>query len=278
VEIPASSYDDLIMYNSRVHWRPIVNGYSGFLPFGHRYIVAALRCYPCPGALRTLADVDVRTHLVHLHLLPATQRATMREKIVATPSLRVERQIGDTLVVSFSPDGLADTDPPADLTFLPRGGWTATSSLGDEGAARAIDDSLDTAWTTGLRLEALRSPLRGLELLRRAGSWREFVALVPRAPAWFAVDLGTSHAVRGVGIEFWDESGTVKGAPVVEGSHDGAGWFALPSHAVVLPAVRLLDRRPPPARLRYTWPPATLRFLRLRQSGFWSLYDVQVLQ
>jgi hypothetical protein len=278
VEIPASSYDDLIMYNSRVHWRPMVNGYSGFLPFGHRYVVAALRCYPCPGALRALADIGVRTHLVHLHLLPAARRATIGEKIAATPSLRIERQIGDTLVVSFAPDRLPAADPPADLTPLPRGGWTATSSLGEQGAARAIDDSLDTAWTTGLRLEALRSPLRGLELLQRVRSWPEFVALVPRAPAWFALDLGVPREVHGIDIAYWDESGTIQGAPVVEGSRNGDDWFALPSDPSVLPAVGLLDRRPPPARLRYTWPPATLRFLRLRLSGFWFLHDVEVLE
>jgi hypothetical protein len=50
VELPLGPYDDFIMYHSRLHRRPLVNGYSGFIPFGHRHIAAALRCYPCPPA------------------------------------------------------------------------------------------------------------------------------------------------------------------------------------------------------------------------------------
>ncbi len=278
VEIPVSLYDDFIMYHSRIHRRPIVNGYSGFLPFGHRYIVAALRCYPCAGALDTLADLGVRTHLVHLHLVPATRRATLREEIAATPSLYVELQIGDTLVVTFTPGDEGDATARANPTPLARDGWTATSSLGDAGVGRALDGSSDTAWSTGLHLEALGSPLRGLDLLRRSRSWREFFTLVPRGPAWFTVDLGAPHVIRRLVIGFWDLAGTSAGAPAVEGSVDGIDWSKLSSEAVVRPAVRSLDRSPPPARLEYDWSPTTVRFLRLRQRGFWFLHDVQVFE
>ena len=278
VEIPVSLYDDLVMYQSRIHRRPIVNGYSGFLPFGHRYAVATLRCYPCPEALATLADLGVHTHIVHLGLLPAARRTQMEAGIAATPSLEVVRRIGDSLVLAFTPG--PDTRPSArgshDLAPLPRGSWKASSSLGPDSVARALDGSRDTAWSTGERLEALDSPFTGLRLLAQMGSWRDFLALVPRGPAWFAVDLGTPHAVRRVTIEFWELGGEARGAPVIEASVDGTTWFPLSADAVVRPSIAAIDRRRPPVRIDYDFAPTTLRYLRLQQRGYWSLHDLQV--
>jgi hypothetical protein len=278
VEIPARLYDDVIMYHSRVHRRPIVNGYSGFLPFGHRYAIAALRCYPCPTALRTLADLDVHTHLVHLNLLPDAARATMEARIAATPSLRVVRRIGDTLLVAFTPDAASTpaASAPADQVRLPRGDWGADSSLGPDGVARALDDSYETAWSTGIALEALASPVGGLALLRRAPTWRAFLDLVPRGPAWFSIDLGAAQTVRRLAIGYTDHAGpAAPAAPSVEGSLDGVTWFPLSAEPTVRPSLRAFDEDPTRARLEYEWAPITLRHLRLRQRGFWFLHDVE---
>jgi hypothetical protein len=280
VEFPLGPYDDFIMYHSRLHRHPIVNGYSGFLPFSHRHIAAALRCYPCPAALRALRDLNVRTHLVHLNLMANPRRAAIQGQIAATPSLTVVRRFGDTLVVSLATAPAEPESPAASPVPLDRRAWHVTSSRGPRGTERAVDASRETAWSTGLDLEDLQRPVAGLRLLQRPGTWREFLELIPRGSEWFAVDLGGVHAVRRLSLAFSDLAGGLQApptpAPTVQGSLDGVQWFDLPSDAVVRPSLRDLDRNLVETRFEYDWPATRVRHLRLTYRGFWYLRDVAV--
>lgn len=280
VELPVGPYDDFIMYHSRLHRRPLVNGYSGFLPFSHRHIAASLGCYPCPAALRTLSDLNVRTHLVHLGLVSKARREALERLVTATPSLTVVRRFGDTLVVNLAAAPAAPESSPAPLARLDRGQWHVTSSRGPRAVELAVDGSTRTAWSTGIELDDLQRPVAGLRLLQRAGSWQEFLALIPRGWEWFAIDLGSVHAVRRLSLAFSDLAGALPAppAPTVQGSLDGIEWFDLPSDAVVRPSLWDLDRNPTDARLEYDWPRTRTRHLRLTYRGFWYLRDVAVFE
>jgi hypothetical protein len=282
VEFPVGPYDDFIMYHSRLHRHPIVNGYSGFLPFSHRHIAAALRCYPCTAALRALEELNVRTHLVHLNLMANPRRAAIEAQVAATPLLTVVRRFGDTLVVALAAAPAERESPTASLVPLDRSQWHVTSSLGPQGAERAVDASLATAWSTGIELDDLQQPIAGLRLLQRPGTWREFLELIPRGWEWFAVDLGGVRAVRRLSLAFSDLAGGLQApptpAPTVQGSLDGVEWFDLPSDAMVRPSLRDLDRNPIEVRFEYDWPATRVRHLRLTYRGFWYLRDVGVFE
>ena len=280
VEFPLGPYDDLIMYHSRLHRHPLVNGYSGFLPFSHRLVVAALGCYPCPAALRTLADLNVRTHLVHLGLVSKTRREAIERLIASTPSLTVVRRFDDTLVVRLAAAATGTEPSPAALAALDRGQWQVSSSRGPRAVELAVDASPETAWSTGVDLDDLQRPIAGLRLLQRAGTWQEFLALIPRGWEWFAIDLGGIHTVRRLSLAFADLAGGLPAppAPTVQGSVDGSEWFDLPSDAVVRPSLLDLDRSPTATRLDYDWPPTRVRHLRLTYRGFWYLRDVAVFE
>jgi len=58
------------MLNSTRHWRPIVNGYSGFLPRSYVEHYESLQSFPDARALRALADIGV-THVVVHHQPPS---------------------------------------------------------------------------------------------------------------------------------------------------------------------------------------------------------------
>jgi hypothetical protein len=162
VEFPIGPYDDFIMYHSRLHRHPIVNGYSGFLPFSHRHITATLRCYPCPAALRTLQELDVRTQLVHLGLMSKARREAIEHEIAATSSLTVARRFGETLVVTLAGAPAEPQSPETARVRLDRRQWRVTSSLGNKAVELAVDGSPATAWSTGTDLEDLHQPIAGL--------------------------------------------------------------------------------------------------------------------
>ncbi len=280
VELPLGPYDDFSMYNSRFHRRPLVNGYSGFIPFSHRHVVATVACYPCPAALRALADLNVRTHLIHLDRMSATRRQEVERLVADTPALTMVRRFDDTLVVSLADVPAEVGSPSSPLVPLDRDGWHVTSSRGPRGVDLATDASLGTAWSTGIELDDLRYPIAGLRLLRRVGSWREFLGLIPRGWEWLAIDLGSIHAVRRLSLAFSDLAGGPPAlpAPTVQGSRDGVEWFDLPSDAVMRPSLWDLDRTPAETRLEYDWPATEVRHLRLTYRGFWYLRDVAVFE
>lgn len=51
------------MLNSTRHWKPMVNGYSGFLPVSYRHNYERLERFPEPAVLQALVDLGV-THVV----------------------------------------------------------------------------------------------------------------------------------------------------------------------------------------------------------------------
>lgn len=74
--------------NATAHWRPLMNGYSGFTPLSYRRRAEFLWYFPEPRALDRLKDEGATHVMVHLerfpaHEVPELQRA-LREQTVMT--------------------------------------------------------------------------------------------------------------------------------------------------------------------------------------------------
>src|SRR6185369_7490595 len=63
------------MYRSIFHWRPILNGYSGYWPRGFPERMALARALPDASALESLRrETGLTQVLVHLGALPTAER------------------------------------------------------------------------------------------------------------------------------------------------------------------------------------------------------------
>jgi hypothetical protein len=63
------------MINATRHWRPMLNGYSGFAPLSFHRHAAALASFPSPDATAALRSIGVTHVFVHLDAYSADQRS-----------------------------------------------------------------------------------------------------------------------------------------------------------------------------------------------------------
>ncbi|MBI4011726.1 MAG: hypothetical protein HY359_05415, partial [Candidatus Rokubacteria bacterium] len=73
------------LLGSTAHWRPLVNGYSGFFPPGYWRTVELLNGFPEAPALARLRELGVRHVVVYLRQLTPARRARMRAALAALP-------------------------------------------------------------------------------------------------------------------------------------------------------------------------------------------------
>jgi hypothetical protein len=111
VELPMhrDTRENLYLYNSTVHWKPLANGYSGYLPPVSDGLSQRIRFLPDSGGLDLLRDLRI-SHLV-IHAQSSGRAAALRDwegRFAAGEQRRVERvyQDGDTWVYRL-------LDPPA---------------------------------------------------------------------------------------------------------------------------------------------------------------------
>ncbi len=69
------------MMASTLHWHPLVNGYSDYLPPDVEAALPALAQFPSPESLRFLRERDTRYVLVHWERYPVVLREPLRVKI-----------------------------------------------------------------------------------------------------------------------------------------------------------------------------------------------------
>ena len=78
------------MYWSRLHWRPIVNGQSGFYPPWYGDFEDAAGGFPDATAVAFLRSRGVRHVVVHGDLLPESDRALLQRRLAeAVPVVRL---------------------------------------------------------------------------------------------------------------------------------------------------------------------------------------------
>jgi hypothetical protein len=63
--IGSARYQSHYMLHSMLHWQPIVNGYSGFLPPRHEMLFDQLTRFPDEGSVRALEGLGVNYVLLH---------------------------------------------------------------------------------------------------------------------------------------------------------------------------------------------------------------------
>jgi hypothetical protein len=77
------------MLHATVHWRPILNGYSGFLPASYVTHYERLRSFPDPASLAYLREVGVTHVAVHATAFAEKSGADRLQAIPGTAGLRV---------------------------------------------------------------------------------------------------------------------------------------------------------------------------------------------
>ena len=80
------------MVNSTRHWRPLLNGYSGFRPASYERSYAAARNFPADDSLIALHELGVTHVVVHLEAL-GTARAAALDKIRSLQPIASEGDI-----------------------------------------------------------------------------------------------------------------------------------------------------------------------------------------
>jgi hypothetical protein len=70
------------MLNSTVHWKPLINGYSDYIPPDFRESAPILRSFPSAEAFRVLAATRPRYAVFHMGLYGPDDRAAAAAGIV----------------------------------------------------------------------------------------------------------------------------------------------------------------------------------------------------
>lgn len=103
VELPfETASDQRYLYLSTVHWLPLVNGRSGFVPAPHDDLRQQLALLPAPDALARAAALGVRALVVHTDRLDADRRERFA---LAEHARRLERlaEFGADVVYAVAP-------------------------------------------------------------------------------------------------------------------------------------------------------------------------------
>jgi hypothetical protein len=82
-------YDPYYQAWSVWHWRPMLNGYSGFYAPAYLNALDGLRAFPDPGSIRFLRDLGVRYVIVHRAFFERDTYTPFALKVAANDELRV---------------------------------------------------------------------------------------------------------------------------------------------------------------------------------------------
>jgi hypothetical protein len=91
------------LVNATRHWRPIVNGYSGFMPPGYMDIYRGLRRFPDAWSIGWLRANGVNRIVVHLTAFEQLKGRLQLKKIEASPDVTLVASDSDTRIYSVRP-------------------------------------------------------------------------------------------------------------------------------------------------------------------------------
>jgi hypothetical protein len=86
------------MVNSTRHWRPILNGYSGFRPESYYTSYEAMRGFPSEPSLMTLRQRGVTHFVVHQRAFEEGLGAARFQELALVPSLQLVAHEGDIVI------------------------------------------------------------------------------------------------------------------------------------------------------------------------------------
>lgn len=90
------------MVNSTRHWRPMLNGYSGFRPNSYEISYEMIRALPSPQAVAALRQRGVTHLVVHQRALEAESGAARFQELVTAKGLDVMARDGDIVIVRLT--------------------------------------------------------------------------------------------------------------------------------------------------------------------------------
>lgn len=90
VHAPADRFSENLpyMYFSMWHWRPMVNGYSGFIPPSYAALLAGVSAFPAPPALQYLKSAGVTHVAIHCRLWEPEVCAATTARLDSMPGVR----------------------------------------------------------------------------------------------------------------------------------------------------------------------------------------------
>jgi hypothetical protein len=213
VELPIGipQVDSPYMVMSAAHWRPLVNGYSGFTPT-MSFFRGVLFLFPNPDAIRLLHEIGVRWVVVHPDKLPPGTAGMCRiDPARIAPHAAVAYSDPRTCVFEIRSAPPAPPRPrDRDVTLA--GATVTTSSGGD--ARAAVDGRLDTHWTE---------------------------AVDAATESWIQLDLPAASTVARLLVDLGPHFGEYMRQWRIDTSLDGATWTT---------ATREITATPPLAGLR----------------------------
>jgi hypothetical protein len=215
------------LFRSTAHWRPLVNGRSGFYPISPFVEAWFLNQFPTPPAVTYLRAAGACAVVVHTDTpTGGIMLKNAHARRVATRGLTATEHL--VPVPELPP---AAPDDPA----LDRSGWKLVGAAPD--AAAMLDGSLDTL--------------------------AEFAVADAEPLERLVVDLGQPSLVSGVDVELGSQFRHYLWTYKVEGSMDGTNWTTLGEAAAAVPPLESYraDSHAIVQKLRF--PAGAARFLRL---------------
>jgi hypothetical protein len=230
VQLPLGSPagDARAMVLSTRHWRPLVNGYSGFLPAGY-YLRRVLASFPDERSQTLLRGLDVR-------YVVAAGRTAACTRLEASPQagMRIAFRAPAACVIELSGAVPAAAEPGVSLPVA-----RLVSSDGEELA-------LDTAGT----------------LVRE---WSQ--AVEPTTSGWLRIDLEAPAQVQAVVLRLGRRFGLYLRQYRVETSLDGRTWRTVRDEVVGEAPLVAYQRDPEDLWVRIDVTPTEARHLRLLRTA-----------
>jgi hypothetical protein len=196
VELPIgrADLDAGYMVRSARHWKPMVNGYTGFGPVGG-YLRSIFYPFPDAASLKLMRDLGVRYAILHEADLPAPRKRLCAEVAIGRyPDLVLRWNGPGVCAVQVLPAPPGPPRPPD--RAVPRSAFTLAASNGVDPRA-AADGDVTTHWIDDVD---------------------------DKQDAWLQVDLATPRRLRRVTIRLGSHFGEFLRLYRIEASDDGATW------------------------------------------------------
>lgn len=261
LELPVPpKYQDLPeifrVYCSTLHWRPMINGFSGFFPPVYREMRRRWEKLPPQQTILDAQLLGARNVILHTNEFDDGERlAQVRAGLAAMePAGRLMHREGPAEVWELPalPRAPGNRSPGAGRSILRREGWAATAGVNPRRARRAIDGEIKTWWNGG--------PLR--------------------AGDWFMLDLGSIHPLHGIVLHLKKHHLNFPQGFILDVSTDGDSWQVVREEELAaLPITAYL--RPTDFSFSIFFEPTAGQYLRVTNtvaddSHNWSIHEIDV--
>jgi hypothetical protein len=216
VELPiglAANDAEYMVLSSR-HWKPLVNGYSGFAPTAG-FFRGLLFAFPTPASVRLLHDLGVRWVVLH-----PTQLGRLQSGLCGSDAARLAPYMttvyrdatGCVVEIQSAPP----PPPPPQDRAVPLAGARVTARSGVDASA-TIDGRLDTHWVE---------------------------AVEQNKESWLQLDLPTPHAISRIVVALGPHYGEYLRQWRIDTSDDGVTWQTAATERNAVPPLVQLQNEP----------------------------------